>query len=463
MPVRSFFERQLVVLLAVALAVTVSTSAIAADQSLNLHGSNTVGQRLVPALVREWAAARGYTVGEPISQAAEEVTLPVTTGNGTISVQIHSHGTGTGFADLVSGKADMWMASRPATADEIGRGRAALGDLAEPSHEHVIALDGLAVIVHPTNPLTRLGVAQVRDIFAGRIRDWSDVGGQAGTISLYARDDKSGTFDTFRSLVLRDATISSAAKRYESTDQLAADVAADPRAIGFVGLAGVGRAKPLSISDAGTRPLPPTKINVATEDYVLSRRLFLYNGSEPSTLARDFVEFALSAPGQAVVERIGFVSQNVTALAVPPRTDISDEYKELTAGAERLSLNFRFAAGRATLDNKSLRDVERLARFVREQQNGGFKITLIGFADTSEINPYHALSLSTDRADYVANALIKGGVVPRRVRGVGGTAPVAAEDSDSGRAKNRRVEVWVSRAVDRVAETGANGVRAGGS
>lgn len=420
----------------------VATADASPAESLRLHGSNTVGQRLVPALIRAWAEERGHEVDETQRFVDEEIMIPIADGERRIEAHVHSHGTGTGFADLLAGQADFWMASRPINAAELARA-APLGAITSPEQEHVIALDGLAIIVHPSNPVSSLTVAQVRDAFTGRIRDWAELGGPAGPINLYARDDKSGTYDSFEAMVLRGAAISASARRYESTDQLSADVVADPRGLGFVGLAGVGRAKPLAVSDVGTRALAPSRLTVGTEDYVLARRLFLYNGPSPSPLALDFIDFVLGSGGQRVVEQIGYVSQDVVALAVPPREDAPEDYRLLVEGAQRLSLNFRFDAGTAVLDNKSLRDVVRLEAFLRQPQNRGLDLILIGFADSSEINPYHALALSTDRADFVATQLIPRGVTPRRVRGVGGVAPVAAEDTEFGRAKNRRVEVWV--------------------
>jgi phosphate transport system substrate-binding protein len=427
-------------LLLIALCGFVDTAA--AQETLRLHGSNTIGQRLAPALAREWATARGYTVTDTRTAVAEEVTLVTARDGQRLDIQIHSHGTGTGFGDLLAGRADLWMASRPVSAAELAQARP-IGDLAAPAQEHVVALDGLAIIVNPANPIGALTVAQVRDIFAGRIRDWSAVGGAAGEIRLYARDDKSGTFDTFRSMVLRDVPISAAARRYESTDQLSTDVVADRDGIGFVGLAGVGRAKALAVSDPGTRPITPDRVMVGTEDYVLSRRLFLYNRADAGPLVEDFIEFVLGSGGQAVVERIGFVSQAVAAVDVPSRPGLPGEYQQFTDGAQRLTMNFRFAAGSATLDNKALRDVERLVDFLGGQANRKVELMLFGFVDGNEINPYQALTLSNERADLVAQALVSRGVGARRVRGMGDSAPVAANDSEAGRFKNRRVEVWV--------------------
>jgi phosphate transport system substrate-binding protein len=106
-------------------------------------------------------------------------------------------------------------------------------------------------------------------------------------------------------------------------------------------------------------------------------------------------------------------------------------------------LNFRFGARAAALDNKALRDVDRLVAYLGRQGIADLDLILVGFTDGHEIDPYHALSLSNDRADLVAAALLERGIGPRRVRGMGAIAPVASDDSESGRSRNRRVEVWV--------------------
>jgi len=407
---------------------------------LCLSGSNTIGERLAPALVKAWAEARGWPLRSEAVPANDERRLILDTPRGPLTVDVLAHGTSTGYAALRDGQCDLWMASRPVRRDEV-EGARTLGPLFERGQEHVVALDGLAVIVHPANPLASLTVEQVRAVFSGRIGDWSALGLAPGPIALHARDDRSGTFDTFRSLVLGDAALSPRALRYESTDQLAAAVAADPRAIGFVGLAGVGRARALALSERGTQALAPTPLSVATEDYVLSRRLFLYGAERLRTEARDFLDFALGAGGQAVVARVGYVPQEVQALAVPLPAE--PEYRALVQGARRLSLNFRFGEGAAVLDNKAVEDIERLARFMAEPANAAQQLLLIGFADRSESTPYLALSLSNDRVDLVAAELRAHGLRVARQRGLGQIAPVASNDTPLGRQRNRRVEVWL--------------------
>lgn len=423
---------------------------------LCLSGSNTVGQKLAPALVKAWAKQQGWTVASETAPALDEMRLALQTPKGLLFVDVLAHGTSTGFAALRDRQCDLWMASRAAKREEIDAA-SALGPLFEHGQEHVIALDGLAVVVHPANPISTLTLDQVRDIFSGRIRDWSRLGGAPGAIALHARDDRSGTFDTFKSLVMADAALAANAARYESTEQLSAAVSADVNAIGFVGLAGVGRAKALALSERGTRPMGPTTLSVATEDYVLSRRLFLYSASAMRAEAQAFLDFAVGLSGQQVVRDIGFVPQDVVALAVPRPPEKS--YAELVEGARRVSLNFRFGEGAAVLDNKAVEDIERLSRFMQQPGMQSQEILLIGFADRSEAIPYLALSLSNDRVDLVAAELRAQGLRVSRQRGLGQIAPVASNENPQGRLRNRRVEVWVRPAAG--AAQAQQGVAAG--
>src|SRR5690606_39821510 len=108
-------------------------------------------------------------------------------------VSVAAHGSGTGFVGLQDGSADLAASSRPIKGGEA-EALKGLGDLRSLDGEQVIAIDGLAIIVHPRNPIASLTTAQLAAVFAGEIRDWSALGGTPGAISLYARDDKSGTY-----------------------------------------------------------------------------------------------------------------------------------------------------------------------------------------------------------------------------------------------------------------------------
>src|SRR5690606_26288608 len=148
--------------------------------------------------------------------------------------------------------------------------------------EFVVALDGLAIIVRPHTPATRLDIASIRARFAGDIRHWRQAGGRNGPVRLAARDGKSGTQGICRMPGLGSASLPAEAQRLESTAEVARRVASDPDAIGFVGLGGVGGARTLAIGDAETPPLHPEVAAVAVEDYLLTRRLYLYLRNDAS-------------------------------------------------------------------------------------------------------------------------------------------------------------------------------------
>jgi phosphate transport system substrate-binding protein len=185
---------------------------------------------------------------------------------GPLTFEVQAHGTKTAFEDMTAGKCDIGMASRQIKPDEARQcALAGLGDMFSPACEKLLGLDGIAVFVNRTNPVNALTKEQIADIFSGAITDWSQVGGRSGPISLYAPDDKSGTFDMFHSLVLGTKPLSPQASRYENSAKLSDEVAADPNGIGFAGMAFVRGGKPLAISAAGTRPLLPTPFTVAVK------------------------------------------------------------------------------------------------------------------------------------------------------------------------------------------------------
>jgi phosphate transport system substrate-binding protein len=426
---------------ALALLIATSGATALAAQDLRIHGSNTVGENLAPRMLQAWSQALGTGVPEVSRPAAGEMLLRL----GALEVELHAHGSNTGMRDLLAGRTDIAMSSRAAFPDEVAAARAAgLGNLDAADQEFVIALDGLAIIVHPDNPIRQLDLASVRRLFTGEVRDWREVGGTPGPVRLHARDDKSGTFESFRMLVLGAQSLSPRSQRHESTTELAALVAGDPAAIGFVGLGGVGPARALSIADTGTEPMPPLTASVAVEDYLLTRRLYLYLRSDASALARRFAAFAVSDGAQAAVEASGFVAQTIRPLTIAVPAAAPADYRSMTHGARRLSVNFRFSTGSTVLDSRATRDLDRLVGYLQPYSaSPDYKVLLFGFADATETLPLMAITLANDRVDYVASKLVARGIPVTRVRGFGGHLPVAANATAWGRNKNRRVEVWV--------------------
>lgn len=414
--------------------------------ALRIQGSNTIGAALGPALVKGLMEQQGLqgVHSEPSVHSNEQRIVGKSRQGRTISIEVAAHGSSTGFAALKKNSADLAAASRPIKDNELVD-LESLGDLKSPEAEQVIAIDGLAIILNPHNPLDTLNTEQLAQIFSGEVSTWEQLGGVGGEIHLYARDDQSGTYDTFKDLVLtrRGKTLDARARRFESSEALSDAVSEDPHGIGFIGLPYVRKAKAVALVDGDSQPMLPLASLIATEDYPLSRRLFFYlppNNRNP--WAQALVKFAQGAKGQALVAANGFIAQQVQAMTVQPRPPMPEDYQAIARHAQRLTVNFRFEEGSANLDNKARQDLQRVVAYLKAHDKLDKQVTLVGFGDAKN-DAQRAALLSKLRAMAVRRELAKSGVVMRDIIGFGAQMPVAANTADEGRIKNRRVEVWV--------------------
>ncbi|AQT60320.1 phosphate ABC transporter substrate-binding/OmpA family protein [Cellvibrio sp. PSBB023] len=410
-----------------------------------VHGSNTVGEKLAPRLVESYLMARGganIKTEQGNSPVEKAVSAEI---NGRIEfVQIHAHGSSTAFTDLSDAKAELGMSSRRIKEQERELLMSKQGDMTEPGAEHIIGLDGLAIIVNNTNSVGSLSIPQLVKIFSGETTNWSELGGADRPITLYARDENSGTWDSFKSMVLdpAKASMSLAAKRFESSTELSDAIAKDEGAIGFIGLPYVRRAKLLAISATKTaKAIVPTHFTVSTEDYPLARRLYFYLPQKNTNAeAEEFVRFSATERGQSIVEDIGLVSQNIKTGQPYSNSFYPEEMRQLTNRSQRLSINFRFKDGSDELDTKAITDLERLVKYM--ETNAPKRVQLFGFTDDEGSNSDDR-ELSLRRAKVVEQALIARGIYPLVARGMGDEAPLASSKSEEGRRMNRRVEVWI--------------------
>lgn len=419
---------------------------VSAQVVLRLHGSNTIGSELGPALAEAYLLSKGRDdVRRDPGKATESVVVSARVpADGTReAIEIVAQGSATAFADLAKHECDIGMASRaikPAEAATLAQ--AGLGDVQSPAGEHVLGLDGIAIIVHPNNPIRTLDLDQLKRLFTGNVPSYAALGGAQTPVNVYARDDKSGTYDTFKHLVLGEDSLTPSAKRFADSVALSDAVTGDAQAVGFIGITYVRGAKALAVAEPGSTPLYPSAFTVATEDYPLSRRLYLYSPVQnASPTALSFVTFALSPEGQKVVRATGFVDLSVTS--IEPRacdTRCAPRYAALTKNAQRLSVDFRFLSGRAELDSRALRDLDRLVTFLRQTPNA--KLMLLGFSDARGSYAQN-LALSHERAKKVADELASRGVFAHTVDSLGQEMPVASNANESGREKNRRVEAWL--------------------
>lgn len=220
-------------------------------------------------------------------------------------------GSGTGFSSLISGTCDIAMASRNIKDKEI--------ELAKQKginpYEIKVALDGLAVVVHPKNVVNKLTIGQLADIFTGRITNWKELGGADLQVVVLSREVNSGTHVYFKEHVLRKGDPNSKeefvarALLLPSSQAIADEVANNTAAIGYYGMGYISsRQKPVSVAkDDKSDYVAPTVENVISGKYPISRPLFIYTNGEPRGVIKNFIDFCLSKEGQEIVLATDFV------------------------------------------------------------------------------------------------------------------------------------------------------------
>lgn len=414
--------------------------------TLRLAGSGTVGEILLPRITEAFLRSKGATDVTVESVPGSTTVVGTLPGATTATrVELTTEGTASGFAGLGDGSADLGMASRKITDGERSQ-LAGLGDLTALEAEHVLALDALAVIVHPARQLPAISEEQLAAVYRCEITDWAQLGGRPGPIAALTLGEGSGTRATLVDGLLDGQDVCRSLRVVNRVEDLAAAVATDPDAIGYVGLGFVSpgvRAVPLQAGDA--EPLLADPVTVSTESYPLTRRLYLYQPTSPAPdpLATELVRFALGADGQRIVTGTGFVSSLYTP---PPQPEPACQaslpaYCDLVEDAERVPFDVRFDSGTNEVDNRAFRFLDLFGQGLAGPDRPE-EVILVGFADNAGTDPQNQ-ALSEARAAAVAQELAGRGVtVSVRTAGFGEALPVDTNDTAAGREQNRRVEVW---------------------
>jgi len=230
-------------------------------------------------------------------------------GNEGIDVSVTGGGSGTGIAALINGTTDICAASRKMKEKEI--------KLAEKQKitpvEHVVARDGIAVVVNPENPVKELTLDQLMKIFTGAYTNWSQVGGPDENILVLSRESSSGTYVFFQEHVLQKNDYTQKARLMPATSAIIQSVSEDKWSIGYVGLGYAlevaDKVKVIGVkADAESPAVMPSEETVKSGDYSISRPLQLYTVGEPAGKVKQFIDFCLSKEGQKIVTETGYVS-----------------------------------------------------------------------------------------------------------------------------------------------------------
>jgi len=239
---------------------------------------------------------QGSTTVLPIAQRCAEVFMKK---HPQTDISVRGGGSGTGIAGLIDGICDIAISSREIKSNEIDKAREkGINPIA-----WVIAKDGIAVIVHPANPVKGLTLNQIKDIYSGKISNWKEVGGSNGRIVVVSRDSASGTYTCFQKLVMQKERVRPDALLQTSNATVVGVVKRTKGAIGYVGLGYLnGEVKVLSVEG-----IEPQEEMVSKGIYPLVRPLFIYTKEKSKGIVKEFIDFVLGKEGQKIVREEGFI------------------------------------------------------------------------------------------------------------------------------------------------------------
>ena len=225
-------------------------------------------------------------------------------------IAVTGGGSGTGIAALLNDSCDLAMSSREIKPQETEQAKAKGIE----TQEVRVALDGLAVVVHPSNAVSQLSMEQLAGIFTGNIKNWKEVGGKDAEIVILSREVNSGTHVYFKEHVLQHAPAGSpkefspGALLMPSSQAIADEVAHNSSAIGYYGMGYISPAqKALSVSTGAGAGVAPTTENILNGSYPISRPLYFYTHGKPGSDLQGFLDFTLSEEGQKIVSEMDFV------------------------------------------------------------------------------------------------------------------------------------------------------------
>jgi phosphate transport system substrate-binding protein len=240
----------------------------------------------------------GSTTVLPIMQKVVEAYMKA---HPDVKISVSGGGSGNGIKALIDGATDIAMASRAMEQKEI--------DLAKSKGENpvqtVVAIDAIVPVVNPASKLSEITLAQLKDLYTGKITSWKDLGGE-GPVVVISRDTSSGTYETWEGLVMKKERVFPGALMQASNGAVVQAVSKNKNAIGYVGL---------GYLDASTKPLKVDGVTATAETakskkYAVSRDLYIYTNGAPSGAAKGLVDFLLGAEGQKLVKEVGFVPLN---------------------------------------------------------------------------------------------------------------------------------------------------------
>jgi len=436
-----------------------------------IYGSRTVGTTLIPNLLKGYAKSIDATIEIDTTDEPTDRMVRLLNSDGSLRAEIdlQTRGSGTAFPALADGIAAIGLADRRMNdSDAETLAAADIPDLRDTENETVLGVDGIALITHPDNPVRNLSSLDIARIWSGEVTNWLEFGGGDIPIEVNTYNEGSGDREVMLNGLVRPNNSDETAEvtRWAGYQELVDAVMAERGGIGYVGrwLARTNEVNVLDIREECGLLSAPTDFRIKIEGYALSRRLYAY--TKPGRMhpeAKAFLDWSLTREAQAYVKESQFVDHELERMrledmgmtlvhtaAVEPDFN-GAQYANMMQqlrGADRLSLSFRFNIGSSVLDAESIRNIEDLAVRMTAGEFDGLEVLLVGFTD-SEGGPLRNTQIAQQRAESVRE-LLTGSLDEETLQqftllplSYGELLPLSCNDNEVGRARNRRVEVWL--------------------
>ncbi|MGH1482029.1 MAG: phosphate ABC transporter substrate-binding/OmpA family protein [Geminicoccales bacterium] len=439
----------------------------ALDQLVRIAGPQFLLSDLMPDLIRSYAEQTDSKPALPIENGASEPVELFRGDNQLVTFETQTQSPNEAFQALLRGDVEVVLSDRSINEQEIEAFLIeGMGDLSAPSQESIVAQDGIVALVSGENAVKRLSVVELMEIFAGNVTNWAQLGGSDLPINVYLPDDDGTLAETFELTLLEPEflSVTAAAERLPSLEDIDNAIANDPGGIGITSLSTFKNSKPVELIASCGVPIRSSRFAVKAEDYPFSRRIYMYVADrELPSHAQKFIDHAKERSSRQGLNGSAFLGldpevatisdhghQLAYSLADPVHALEMPSLRAFTQtvfDAERLSVTFRFNEGSSQLDNKSIADAERLLSHMSDDEFEGREVLLIGFTDSIGSGDVNRV-LSTRRAQQVLDTidtLSESGVDRGSIQamGFGEAYPVACDTTEFGRELNRRVEVWI--------------------
>jgi phosphate transport system substrate-binding protein len=246
------------------------------------------------AMAEDQITMTGSTTVLPFAQATAEAYMKK---NPDVNISVAGTGSGDGIKAIIDNTTDIGNASRDMKDKEV---KLAEKKGATPV-KHVIALDAIVPIVHPSNPVEGLTKDQLKAIYTGGVKKWEEIGGPKKGIAVISRDSSSGTFGEWARMVLDGEKVRPDAQLQASNGAVQQAVAGNKYAIGYVGLAYI---------DDSVKPLTVNGVSHEESAYPVARELYMFTNGEPKGKVKDYIDFVLGPEGQEIVKKHGGIPVN---------------------------------------------------------------------------------------------------------------------------------------------------------